>query len=525
MADPVVVAGAGPVGLITALGLVHHGLPVVVLEEDERLSPDTRAGSLLTRTLEILHRYGALPPVLRAALRVDEIGEFDRSTNLPKFRVLMDALATDTRFPFIANIPQHHLEPVLRDELERRAPGALRMGHRVTGFEQDSAGVAVHAETASGPRTVRGSYLLGCDGGRSAIRGTLGVSVEGRTLDERYALVDLEADLDIATPRDYPYLAYFSDPREWVVVVRLPHCWRFVYPLTPDAPDPDGAELYQRALCFLGDVGPTRLVDTNVYRVHHRIASHWRERRVFLLGDAAHLITPMWALGLNTGALDISNLAWRLAWVSRGWAGDRLLDEYEREQLPVASLGSGRMAEAARAGMAHRDDGVRSIQDGGWGTAQTRTLLGVRLDVDGSGDWGMVKTGDTPAPVLLGDRVPDLPLFGPAGQAYLHDLCADSFVALHFTDARRAPRIPPADTPALRRYVVSRWDTSPGSELRDRLLVDPGERVRRRFGVPDDTLVLLRPDGHIAAIRPFDPREDKDLAADLYTTVTDRPPR
>ncbi|MFF3439775.1 FAD-dependent monooxygenase [Streptosporangium sp. NPDC002721] len=521
---PVVVAGAGPVGLITALGLAHHGLPVVVLEEDERLSPDTKAGSLLTRSLEILHRYGALPPVLRAALRVDEIGEFERATGLPRFRVGTDALASDTRFPFLANIPQHHLEPVLRDELERRAPGALRMGHRVTGFRQDPEGVEVTAETASGSRVIRGSYLLGCDGGRSFVRGALGVTVEGRTLEERYVLVDLEVDLDVETPRDYPYLGYFSDPEEWVVVVRLPHCWRFVYMLKPGTPEPDEAELRDRALRFLGEVGPSRLVGCNVYRVHHRIASRWRDHRVFLLGDAAHLITPMWALGLNTGALDTSNLAWRLAWVLRGWADDRLLDGYEREQLPMASLGSGRMAEAARAVMAHRGEGAAAMTEGGWGTAQTRTLLGVRLDVDGTGDWAMVRTGDTPAPVRAGDRVPDLPLFGPAGEVHPHDLCADSFVALYFTDARRAPLAPPPDSPALRQYVVSRWDVPPGSELRDRLLLDPGERVRLRFGVPGDTLVLLRPDGHVVAIRPFAPRGGEGLAEDLYTAVTDRPP-
>ncbi|MEU4537101.1 FAD-dependent monooxygenase [Streptosporangium sp. NPDC023825] len=521
---PVVVAGAGPVGLITALGLAHHGLPVVVLEEDERLSPDTKAGSLLTRSLEILHRYGALPPVLRAALRVDEIGEFERATGLPRFRVRTDALAGDTRFPFLANVPQHHLEPVLRDELGRRAPGALRMGHRVTGFRQDPDGVEVTAETASGRQVIRGSFLLGCDGGRSSVRGALGVTVEGRTLEERYVLVDLEVDLDVETPRDYPYLGYFSDPEEWVVVVRLPHCWRFVYPLKPGTPEPDEAELRDRALRFLGEVGPSRLVGCNVYRVHHRIASRWRDHRVFLLGDAAHLITPMWALGLNTGALDTSNLAWRLAWVLRGWADDRLLDGYEREQLPVASLGSGKMAEAARAVMGHRGADVTAMTEGGWGTAQTRTLLGVRLDVDGTGDWGMVKTGDTPVPVRGGDRAPDLPLFGPAGEVHLHDLCADSFVALYFTDARRAPLVPPPDSPALRQYVVSRWDVPPGSELRDRLLLDPGERLRLRFGVPEDTLVLLRPDGHVVAIRPFAPRGGEGLAEDLYTAVTDRPP-
>ena len=95
-----------------------------------------------------------------------------------------------------------------------------------------------------------------------------------------------------------------------------------------------------------------------------------------LLGDAAHLITPMWALGLNTGILDANSVAWRMAWVLRGWAGDRLLDSYEREQKPVAEQGSGEMAEAARAYMASRSNDVKAMSGHAWGNAYTRSLLG-----------------------------------------------------------------------------------------------------------------------------------------------------
>lgn len=522
---PVAVVGAGPVGLITALGLTHYGVPVSVFEEDSQLSLDTKAGTVLTRTLEVLHRYGALHEVLRASLRIDEIGEIDRETNEPTLTVRTGELTEDTRFPFVINIPQHHLEPVLRDSFTSRELGKLHMQHRLTDFKQHDDHVELTFETPDGVRQVRARYLLACDGGRSQIREQLGITVEGKTLDERYMLVDLKVDLDIANPRDYPYLAYFADPSEWMILVRQPHCWRFLYPLPKGAGEPTHEELRDKALRFIGEVDNIEVLGTNIYTVHHRVAEKWRVGRVFLLGDAAHLITPMWALGLNTGVLDASNLPWRLAWVMRGWADESLLDGYAVEQAPVAIKGSGQMAEAARTYMGRRGDAVEAMTDGNWGNAFTRGLLGVRLDVDGSGDWSMVRTGSEPQPVRVGDRAPDLPLFGPdGGQVYLHDLTVDSFVALYFTDTRRRPRVPSQDSPALRHYAISRWDAPHDSGLRDRALFDPADRVRRRFGVAADTLVLLRPDGHVAAIVPFDPKSDEDVAASIYQRICGRAP-
>jgi 3-(3-hydroxy-phenyl)propionate hydroxylase len=333
-------------------------------------------------------------------------------------------------------------------------------------------------------------------------------------------LIDLVCDLDIANPRDYPYLAYFGDPVEWMILVRQPHCWRFLFPLGPDAPEPTELDLLAKARRFIGEVSGIDVLGTNIYTVHHRVAQRWRDGRVFLLGDAAHLITPMWALGLNTGVLDASNLAWRLAWVLRGWADPVLLTEYEREQAPVAIRGSGEMAEAARAAMGRRAAGPAVMGEGRWGNAYTRTLLGVRLDVEGSGDWSMVRTGDTPAPVRVGDRAPDLPLFGAKGRTHLHRLVADSFAALHFVDARHGPRLP-QDQPGLVHYVISRWDAPHNSGLRHRALFDPGERVRRRFAVPGDTVVLVRPDAHVAAILPED--AEVDVAGACYREIVRRP--
>jgi 3-(3-hydroxy-phenyl)propionate hydroxylase len=515
---PVAIVGAGPIGLTTALGLAHYGVPFVLLEEDPVLSLDTKAGTTLTRTLEIWNRYGCVDEILAAALRIDEIGDIDRATNTPRASVQLAELVNDTQFPFVINLPQHHMEPILAGALERTG-NSIKTSHRLESFEVRDDRVVLFVDTPDGRQEIEASHLLACDGGRSKVRDALGATVSGETLPERYMLIDVVVDLDVANARDYPYLAYFADRSEWMVLIRQPDCWRFLFPLAQGQETPGAEDLLVKVKQFIGEVDRIELRGSVVYNVHHRVADHWSsERKVFLMGDAAHLITPMWALGLNTGALDASNLPWRLAWVLRGWAGPELLDGYEQEQRPVAINGSGEMAEAARKYMSHQRGAVTAAGSD-WATAYTRTLLGVRLDVDGDGDWSMVMTSAEPPAVRAGDRAPDVVLQGPGGRETIHGLSREAFVALYFTDVRRRPDIPVNDSPALRHFAISRWDAPLDSGLRDRSLFDPGSIATNRYGVLPETMVLVRPDGHIAAVEPMRP----GVAEERYSRITGRP--
>lgn len=519
---PVAIVGAGPIGLTTALGLAYYGIPSVVYEDDLHLSSDTKAGTLLSRTLEVFRRYGVADDVLAKALRVDEIGEIEKRTQKSTFPVLLDALSQETRYPFVINLPQQDLEPILGAALQRTGLIQLKMGHRLQSYEDHGDSVTLTVQTADGVIEERASFLLACDGGRSTVREQMGIVVEGTSLPVKYALVDLLVDLDLENPRDYPYLAYFSDPVEWMVLVRHPHCWRFLYPMAEGAEDPTEEELRDKSLSFIGEVANVKVLNKVTYRVHHRVATEWHRGRVFLMGDAAHLITPMWALGLNTGALDASNLPWRLSWFLRGWATEKILDGYEREQRPLAIHGSGEMAEAARLSMSKRSEVVTAMSDNNWSNAYTRTMLGVKLDVNGTNEWSMVARDTRPA-VAAGDRLPDYLVHTPAGrQARIHDQCSGQFTALYFSDARRRPKVPVNSSPALRHYVVSRYDAPQDSGLRDRSLLDPGNALFKRLGIPPDTLVLVRPDEHIAAIVPL--QGDGLEAQRLYEQITGLPP-
>src|SRR3989440_7162030 len=176
---PIIVVGAGPVGLTTALGLNFYGLPFALFEDDAELSLDTKAGTILTRTLEAFRRYGVADRVLAKALRVDEIGDVERATNTARPSVQTEVLSEDTRYPFVINMPQHHLEPILKDAIEERRPGSLNLEHRLTSFRATNDGVVASFDTPDGTREVEGSYLLACDGGRSTVRSELGIAVEG----------------------------------------------------------------------------------------------------------------------------------------------------------------------------------------------------------------------------------------------------------------------------------------------------------------------------------------------------------
>src|SRR4029453_8285906 len=148
--------------------------------------------------------------------------------------------------------------------------------HRLTAFRQRPDGVLASFETPAGPREVEGSYLLACDGGCSPGRAQLGGRVEGESSDGRCLLVDVKVDLDVANPRDYPYLAYFADPQEWMILVPQPAWWGFLYPLAAGIPEPTTAEFRAKVIRFIGPVDQMEILNTIVYRIHHRVATQWR---------------------------------------------------------------------------------------------------------------------------------------------------------------------------------------------------------------------------------------------------------
>src|SRR5229473_1594371 len=339
-APPVVVAGAGPAGLMTALALGKQGIPVIVLEAGPGLAHDLRAATFHPPTLEMMAPYGLSARMLETGIRVrhwqirdkrgEDIAEFD-----------LDLLADVTPYPFRLHFEQHRLTPIQLEILRRDTGAEVRFGHQVTGFSQAADRVRVEVKTEDGHDTIAASWLVAADGGRSTIRKVLDVEFEGFTWPEQFLVVSTPYDFG---QHGFAWNSYISDPVEWAAVFKVPDqgppgLWRAAVPAEAtlseeELLDPTYVERVMQSLVKRCE--PYEIRHKSVYRVHQRVAQTFRDRRVLLAGDAAHLNNPLGGFGLNSGIHDAINLADKLGRTWRGEANGALLDLYVRQRRSAA---------------------------------------------------------------------------------------------------------------------------------------------------------------------------------------------
>jgi 3-(3-hydroxy-phenyl)propionate hydroxylase len=332
----VVIAGAGPTGLMCALALARRGVPVVVCEAEPSLTHDLRAGSFHPPTLEMMAPYGITERMHAHGLQVRRwqirsrhgglVAEFD-----------LGLLADLTPYPYRLHLEQHRLTPIQLDLLRREASAEVHFGHRLTGFEQKAASVVVHFESEGIPEKLEASWLVGADGGKSTVRKRLGVEFEGFTWPEQFLVVSTPHDF---AQHGFAMNAYIADPVEWAAVFKMPDAgppglWRLAFPCDPGLPDDallDPGSVQQRVKGLISNDLDFEIRYQSIYRVHQRVAGEWRRGRVLLAGDAAHLNNPLGGFGLNSGIHDAVNLADKLAGVWRGEAGEAALELYVRQR-------------------------------------------------------------------------------------------------------------------------------------------------------------------------------------------------
>lgn len=513
---PVAIVGGGPVGLAAGLEFERFQVPYQIFEEDSGLSSKPKAGTILPRSLEIFRQEGVIQGILREGLRFDEVHFIDRVTDKVLMRMLMHPMADESLYPFILNLPQSDLEALMAERIYQSKIGRLNLRQRLLSIEQAEDHCVLQFETPSGLESIEAEYVLACDGGRSVIRHQLGIEMEGVTHPERFLVADFKVDLDRRSGRQLTYLSYVFDPEEWVIFVRQPRFWRFLIPILPDAAEPTASIVIEKIRRVVKNPTlPIELIDMGIYNVHHRTATRWQDGRIFLLGDAAHLITPVGGLGLNTGIQDANNLAWKLVWVLRKWAGPDLLRSYELERAPIARFNARNQAERNRDVMRMKSpikrtmrnivlgwmDRAEGLQ---WQAAHMRSLLGTSYKPTPKkpGLFSQLKTARrfVRPPVEVGDRFPDGEVLDSNGSTRrLHDFIDEGFLALYVQDVRTRPELG-GSLDGVQKYLLTRFDAAFDTNLREQALYDKGGRLIRRIGAVAGSIYLIRPDSHVAAI-------------------------
>lgn len=334
--DRVLIAGGGPVGLIAALLLARANIPVIVCEAETEPIKDLRASTFHPPTLDMLDTLGITQRLIGEGLIAPSWQIRDRKTG-PVVTLDMSALKNDTAHPYRVQCEQWRLVRFALADLAAYDHVQVLFGHRVTGLRQDQASVTLEVEGPDGPETFSGRYLIGADGAASTVRTALGVRFEGFTYEELFLSVSTPFELANHFPQ-LTYINYISDPEEWLVLLRVKSLWRVLFPVAPDMPNDEilsDAFIEERMQNLLPQPKPYKIAHRTLYRIHQRVAEHYRLGRVFLAGDAAHINNPLGGMGLNGGVHDAFNLGERMAKVWHGGDSD-LLDQYERQRRPIA---------------------------------------------------------------------------------------------------------------------------------------------------------------------------------------------
>ncbi|MBX9844459.1 MAG: FAD-dependent monooxygenase [Xanthobacteraceae bacterium] len=333
--DRIIVVGAGPVGLTTALALARRGIPSVLLAAEPELVMELRGSTFHPPTLDLLDEFDMVPRMIEVGLKAPTWQFRDRETG-PVATFDLGLLAGDTNHPYRVQCEQWKLMRFVEAELNKIGTD-IRFGHEVTGVTQDGDGVTVTASTANGPVAVSGRYVIAADGARSAVRRSLGVEFEGFTYAELFWIASTDFPFE-KTLTDIAYVNYIADPNEWLVLLRVPGLWRVLVP-APENSDKDQLLSDEHMQSMLQRVVPRpepyNIAHRSIYPVHQRVAKSFRHGRVLLAGDAAHVNNPLGGMGMNGGIQDAFNLADKLKAIYAG-ADDRLLDRYDRQRRIVA---------------------------------------------------------------------------------------------------------------------------------------------------------------------------------------------
>jgi len=498
---PVVVVGAGPVGLALAIDLAQRDVPVVLLDNDNALSSGSRAICFAKRTLEIFDRLGCGERMVDKGVSWNVGRVFFRNEQIYSFDLLPEA---GHARPAFVNLQQYYVEGFLAERAAELPLIDVRWKNSVSGVVQHADHVTLTVDTPDGPYELQADYVAACDGGRSSLRRLLGQESKGRQFKDRFLIADVKMKLDRPAERWFWFDPEFHRNQSVLLHMQPDNVWRIDFQLGWDA-DPEEEKkpekIIPRVKALLGDDAQFELEWASVYTFSCLRMDAFRQGRVFFAGDSAHGVSPFGARGANSGVQDAENLAWKLAAVVQGRAGDALLDSYGQEREYAADeniLNSTRATDF----ITPKSEVSRLFRDAVLQLAKrhafARTLVNSgRLSVPATLHGSALNTADVDR--FQGRMVPgavaaDAPLALTDGMAgwLLQRTQTDGFTALVFGAGEEADRAASAVAQAAR-------DTGVAVAVVRVPLDDAHALARDRYDARAGSTYLLRPDQHVCA--------------------------
>ena len=512
---PVVIVGAGPVGLTLAIDLAQRGVRVVLLDNDNTFSAGSRAICFAKRTLEIFDRLGCGQRMVDKGVSWSVGKVFFRDAQVYQFDLLAEP---GHARPAFINLQQYYVEGYLAQRAAELPLIDLRWKNKVVGIEQHADHALLTIETPEGPYSLHADHVVACDGSRSALRELTGRQSTGRVFRDRFLIADVKMKLDRPAERWFWFDPAFHPNQSVLLHMQPDGVWRIDFQLGWDA-DPEVEKrpenIIPRVKALLAnstmkDV-PFELEWASVYTFACTRMAHFRVGRVLFAGDSAHGVSPFGARGANSGVQDADNLGWKLAAVLGGQVGEALLDTYAQEREFAADeniLHSTRATDfitpKSEISRLFRD----AVLDLSRHHAFARTLVNSgRLSVPATLRDSPLNTADS-APfegrMQPGAAAADAPVTRTGGHpSWLLRELGDGFTALVYGDAdtgRIASQLQlAAEGLAMLRVVKVRPRETALEANAEQDLVDHDGLVAARYDMRPGTVYLLRPDQHVCA--------------------------
>lgn len=508
---PVLIVGAGPVGLALAVDLACHGIASVLVDDGDSVSVGSRAICWAKRSLEIFDRLGIADRMREKGVTWQVARLFHQDREVYNFDLLPES---GHKHPAFINLQQYYVEEYLIDRA-RDFPDLidLRFRSRLVSLEARADGVAAEIETPEGRYGIDVPWLVACDGVRSTVRGLLGLQFQGRTFEERFLITDIEMKADFPRERWFWFEPPFHEGQSALLHKQPDDIWRIDLQLGPEA-DPEVEKLPERVIpriqAIVGD-RPFEVDWISVYTFQCRRLERFVHGRIVFAGDSAHIVSPFGARGGNGGIQDVDNLAWKLAATIRGEATDGLIKTYDEERIRGADeniLNSAR----ATSFMTPKSTTERMFRDEVLRMAATepfarRLVNSGRLSLPCSLDGLSLQTPDDEA--FEGGLTPGTPCLdapiqrSQGGDSWLLDELTGRFTLLNFGEPSVAP-------PDVTQIVVA--NDGRGASSDSKTIRDTTGLLTKRYAAQPGTAYLIRPDQHVAA-RWRNPTPDRLEAA------------